>query len=76
MLKDPETSGQSTKRIHRTCKPEFTIQLVPGSQNLELQKTGGRRRVANMGTDIVALLGVIDGWQNDENGRTHIKHTK
>ena len=31
-------------------------------------------RIANMGTDLVALLGEIDGWQATENGVTHTKH--
>ena len=31
-------------------------------------------RVANMGTDLVALLGAIDEWQEDEYGATHKKH--
>jgi len=30
-------------------------------------------RVANMGTDLVALLGAIDVWQSDANGVTHTK---
>jgi hypothetical protein len=29
--------------------------------------------VANMGTDLVALLGEIDGWQSDAKGVTHTK---
>jgi hypothetical protein len=33
-------------------------------------------RVANMGTDLVALLGVIDGLENEESGRTYTKHSK
>jgi hypothetical protein len=30
-------------------------------------------RVANMGTDLVALLGAIDGWQSNAKGVTHTK---
>ena len=30
-------------------------------------------RLVNLGTEIVALLGAIDGWQFDANGVTHTK---